>query len=146
MYDTYFNKDDHLDMNFDMLTAYIQEEKEELEQHGLEIVGRHSYKFLKDTAFNFIAAGRDTVSAEMRDQRDGDDGDDEDGGSFFDAQQVRKLVYLQAALCETLRRLYPPVPRNHKAPSQPDTLPSGHLLKGNQTVLLSFYAMGRMED
>ncbi|KAF3444592.1 hypothetical protein FNV43_RR14284 [Rhamnella rubrinervis] len=124
----------------------------------------NSYKFLRDTAFNFIVAGRDTVSAGfawflwlvaihpvvetkilqgMRDQRR-DENDDRDGGLVFDAQQVRKLVYLQTALCETLRP-YPPVPRNHKAPSQPDTLTSGHLLNRNQIVLLSYYEMGRME-
>ncbi|KAF3444595.1 hypothetical protein FNV43_RR14287 [Rhamnella rubrinervis] len=116
-------------------------------EHGLETAGRNSYKFLRDTAFNFIVAGRGEcrsclvfmvccdspieetkILQEMRDEYD-----DRDDGLVFDAQQVRKLVYQQTALCETLR-LYPPVPRNHKAPSQPYTPTSCHLLNRNQTV------------
>ena len=43
-------------------------------------------------------------------------------------------------------RLYPPLPVNHKTSVEADTLPSGHRLKPNNRVLLSFYSMGRMEE
>lgn len=59
--------------------------------------------------------------------------------------QYTELVYLHATLWETLR-LYPPVPINHKASSEPDTLPSGHRVKQNQRILIGFYAMGRMKE
>ena len=145
--------------DFDMLTAYMEEEEKQ-DQDGLF---RNSDKFLRDTAFNFIGAGRDTVGAcltwffwlvgtnpivetkileEMKkilpirnDQNCG----------VFSAQELNKLVFLHAALCETLR-LYPPVPVNHKTSVEADTLPSGHRLKPNNRVLLSFYSMGRMEE
>ncbi|VFQ91695.1 unnamed protein product [Cuscuta campestris] len=56
-----------------------------------------------------------------------------------------KLVFLHAALCETLR-LYPPVPLNHKVPAEMDRLPSGHRVRPGTSVILSFYAMGRREE
>ncbi|KAL1816676.1 hypothetical protein ACET3Z_019250 [Daucus carota] len=63
---------------------------------------------------------------------------------FKKREEMHKLVYLHAALCESLR-LFPPVPFNHKAPKQPDVLPSGHRVGKNSKIVLSFYSMGRME-
>ncbi|CAH1421880.1 unnamed protein product [Lactuca virosa] len=67
-------------------------------------------------------------------------------GSFklFDTEETNKLVYLHAAFCEALR-LYPPVPFQHKAPVQPDVLPSGHRVYPNMKILFSLYALGRMK-
>ncbi|CAL5323947.1 unnamed protein product [Camellia sinensis] len=39
---------------------------------------------------------------------------------LFEEKELSKLVYLHAALCESLR-LYPPVPIQHKEPTQVDT-------------------------
>ncbi|KAJ4715538.1 Cytochrome P450 [Melia azedarach] len=57
--------------------------------------------------------------------------------------ELSKLVYLHAALCETLR-LFPPVPFEIRIPLQPDVLPSGHLVNQNTNVFISAYAMARM--
>ncbi|KAF8701320.1 hypothetical protein HU200_033649 [Digitaria exilis] len=62
----------------------------------------------------------------------------------FDQQDTKDLVYLQAALIESLR-LYPPGPIERKVVLANDVLPSGHHLRAGETVLISIYAMGRME-
>ncbi|KDO37689.1 hypothetical protein CISIN_1g047842mg [Citrus sinensis] len=126
-----------------------------------------STSFLRDTAFSFLGAGNDTISSGLvwffwlvathpsvenkilkeikativmhKKEEDGE------RRFFFNTKQANNLVYLHAALCETLR-LYPPVPYNHKIAGQADILPSGHHIKKNQTVLISYYAMGRMEE
>ncbi|KAK4840725.1 hypothetical protein QYF36_016596 [Acer negundo] len=53
------------------------------------------------------------------------------------------LVYLHAAICETLR-LFPPAPYQSRTPIEPQTLPSGHNVNPNTNVLISAYAMARM--
>ncbi|CAH1434427.1 unnamed protein product [Lactuca virosa] len=63
---------------------------------------------------------------------------------LFETEETNKLVYLHAAFCEALR-LYPPVPFQHKAPVQPDVLPSGHRVYPNMKIMFSLYAMGRMK-
>ncbi|KAL5840758.1 hypothetical protein ACOSQ4_013366 [Xanthoceras sorbifolium] len=57
--------------------------------------------------------------------------------------QLNKLVYLHAAICEAMR-LFPPVPYESRTPFQPDTLPSGHQVDQNTNTVISAYAMGRM--
>ncbi|XWS23533.1 hypothetical protein CRYUN_Cryun28dG0022800 [Craigia yunnanensis] len=61
----------------------------------------------------------------------------------FSAKELNKMVYLHAALCETLR-LYPPVPFQSRTPLQNDTLPSGHKVNESTRIIISTYAMGRM--
>ncbi|KAK3183641.1 hypothetical protein Dsin_030927 [Dipteronia sinensis] len=73
----------------------------------------------------------------------GKDGDQE--RFFSTAQELNRLVYLHAALCETLR-LYPPVPFSHKATTLPDILPTGHQVNQDTKILISFYSMGRLEE
>ncbi|XP_028097985.1 noroxomaritidine synthase-like isoform X1 [Camellia sinensis] len=63
---------------------------------------------------------------------------------LFEEKELSKLVYLHAALCESLR-LYPPVPIQHKEPTQVDTLPRGHRVHPKMKILFSLYAMVRME-
>ncbi|KAK3211453.1 hypothetical protein Dsin_016159 [Dipteronia sinensis] len=56
---------------------------------------------------------------------------------------LSKLVYLHAAICETMR-LFPPAPYQSRTPIEPQTLPSGHNVNPNTNVLISAYAMARM--
>ncbi|CAH2035030.1 unnamed protein product [Thlaspi arvense] len=63
----------------------------------------------------------------------------------FDPADFDKLVYLDGAVCETLR-LYPSVPFNHKSPAKPDVLPTGHRVDENWKVVISIYALGRMKS
>jgi cytochrome P450 len=64
---------------------------------------------------------------------------------FFEQEETKDLVYLQAALYESLR-LHPPGPLERKKALADDLLPSGHQLQSGETVLISIYAMGRMES
>lgn len=60
-------------------------------------------------------------------------------------QLISKLVYLHAALCETMR-LYPPVPFLHVSPAKEDILPSGHKVDPNTKLVPCLYSMARMES
>jgi cytochrome P450 len=140
---------------FDLLTACIEED-EGGEMDGLT----KSNKFLRDMAFSLIAAGRDTVSSgltwfiwlvathpsveakiieEMREHllvkkeiRGG-------------IEELSKLVYLEGAICESLR-LFPPIPFEHLCAIDYDILPSGHRICPSTRMLCSLYSMGRMES
>ncbi|EYU27553.1 hypothetical protein MIMGU_mgv1a006542mg [Erythranthe guttata] len=114
--------------------------------------------FLRDTTLSLMFAGRDTTStcltwlfwliatnpstemkileeieAEFKKWRS------------FNVEESRRLIYLHGALCESLR-LFPPVALEHKAPIEPDNLPSGEYIKSNAKVIVSFYSTGRMES
>ncbi|KAL9147006.1 hypothetical protein ABFS82_13G147600 [Erythranthe guttata] len=114
--------------------------------------------FLRDTALSLMFAGRDTTSTcltwlfwliatnpstetnileeietEFKKWR------------LFNVEESRRLIYLHGALCESLR-LFPPVALEHKAPIEPDNLPSGDYVKSNAKVIVSFYSTGRMES
>ncbi|XP_066353328.1 alkane hydroxylase MAH1-like [Miscanthus floridulus] len=62
----------------------------------------------------------------------------------FEPEEMKELVYLQAAVFETLR-LYPPAPFERKTVLRDDTLPSGDEVGAGDTILISLYAMARME-
>ncbi|KAI4966745.1 hypothetical protein ZWY2020_036995 [Hordeum vulgare] len=121
-------------------------------------VGADFDRFLRDTTLTLMLAGRDTTSstltwffwllhkhpdveakilAELREHPPG-------AGHHRTTTELRCLVYLHAALSESLR-LYPPTPFQHKAAARPDTLPSGATVRQSQIVVVSFYSMGRME-
>ena len=139
---------------FDLLTAL----EEQVEEIGGII---KSDKFLRDTAFNLMVAGRDTISAgltwlfwivathphveakilEEIKEHLLDNGKSKD----FNIDEISNLVYLHGVICESLR-LYPPVPFEHKCSVQFDILPSGHSISPNTTMLCSLYSMGRMES
>ncbi|KVH92197.1 alkane hydroxylase MAH1-like [Cynara cardunculus var. scolymus] len=145
-----------LDSN-DMLTSLITDR-----QSFSDGIIKNNDKFLRDTILNLMIAGRDTTSSSLtwflwlvvthpdigkkiRDEMNGIIPKSEvEKRRIFEANESNKLVYLHAAFCEALR-LYPPVPFQHKAPVQPDVLPSGHRVDPNMKILFSLYAMGRME-
>lgn len=149
-----WNQDD--EEGLDLLTSYINGD----ESTGLEC---KDDKFLRDTILNFMIAGRDTTSSaltwfmwlvathpevekKIRDELNGvvDAANEGEKGRLFKVDELRNLVYLHGALCESLR-LYPPVPFQHKAPVQPVVLPSGHYVHPKMKVMFSLYAMGRMD-
>nr|XP_027075724.1 alkane hydroxylase MAH1-like [Coffea arabica] len=62
---------------------------------------------------------------------------------FFDLKELKKLVYLHAAMCETLR-LFPSSPFQSRTCIKADLLPSGHHVKANKRVVICTNAMARM--
>ncbi|WOL07088.1 hypothetical protein Cni_G15824 [Canna indica] len=147
---------DGVEPKSDLLSAYINDE-EEKEQAD--------HKFLRDTALNFMLAGRDTTGAglawffwllsknpavefkileELKSIVQKEERSSSDCPTMFDSEELSKLVYLHAALCESLR-LYPPVPFEHKAAVLPEVLPSGHRVEQGTKILVALYSMGRME-
>lgn len=122
---------------------------------------------LQRIALNFVLAGRDTssvalswffwlvmnnpevekkivgeISKVLRNTR----GDDHQKWleEPLDFDEADKLVYLKAALAETLR-LYPSVPEDFKYVVQDDVLPDGTFVPAGSTVTYSIYSVGRMK-
>ncbi|CAN0892360.1 Alkane hydroxylase MAH1 [Linum grandiflorum] len=146
---------------FDLLTAFMMaeenDESDEIGQFG------KSDKLLRDTAFNLISAGRDTVSAALVwllwlvasnpevEEKILEEMKTILGEScnykwrIFSEEELNKLVYLHGAVCEALR-LYPPVPFDHRTAKEEETLPSGDRVGKNKMILFSIYSMGRMEE
>ncbi|KAG7536433.1 Cytochrome P450 superfamily [Arabidopsis suecica] len=60
--------------------------------------------------------------------------------SYDPMEYLNKLVYLHAALCESMR-LYPPVPIERVSPVESDVLPSGHKVEANSKILIFTYAV-----
>lgn len=142
------------DQDFDLLTSFMDLYKN---------ASNNSNKFLRDAILSLLFAARDTTSASLtwffymiatnprveikiRDEMKAHldvEGDKGLVGTKLDC--IKKLVYLHAALCESLR-LFPAVPLQHRASVQDDILPSGHIVPKNRKVILSFYSVGRMES
>ncbi|GAV68560.1 p450 domain-containing protein [Cephalotus follicularis] len=141
---------------WDLFTALMAEEGE----HIPKIKGN---KFLRDYVLNLMVAGRDTVSSALSwffwlvatnpseetkilEEMESNFPEKEvEKRRCFTSQELNKLVYLHAALCETLR-MYPSVPINQKATVEADTLPTGHRVGPRTRILIPFYSMGRMEE
>uniref|UniRef100_A0A5K1FZ90 Uncharacterized protein n=2 Tax=Nymphaea colorata TaxID=210225 RepID=A0A5K1FZ90_9MAGN len=115
--------------------------------------------FLRDTAVNFLIAGRDTsgtalswffwnlanhphveakILEELREVLR------EKTRESLKPDDLDKLVYLHAALSESLR-LYPSVPIGQKGVIKEATLPSGTVVKPGMVIFYLIYAVGRME-
>ncbi|KAJ7970771.1 Cytochrome P450 family protein [Quillaja saponaria] len=140
-------EDDHL------ITAYIEEEEKKKKGH----------KFVRDSAFSLLAAGRATLSADLiwffwlvathpsveaklLEEIKANLGSKEaDWRVLGINNEVGKQVYLHADICESLR-LFPPVPYLHLCATNTDILPSGHRINPNTKIFYSLYAMGRMEE
>ncbi|KAL6569530.1 hypothetical protein OROMI_014044 [Orobanche minor] len=129
----------------------------------------YSDEFLQQVALNFILAGRDTSSVALSwffwlvmqnptveseilnelctvliETRGGDDVAKwiEEPLTF---EEVDRLVYLKAALSETLR-LYPSVPEDSKHVVADDVLPDGTFVPSGSSVTYSIYSAGRMKS
>ncbi|CAN8266444.1 unnamed protein product [Cochlearia groenlandica] len=130
---------------------------------------RFTVKFFRQFCSSFILAGRDTSSValtwffwlitkhpqvenkileEIRGilrQRDNNNLETLDRKTcVFTVKELNEMVYLQAALSESLR-LYPPIPMEMKQASEEDVFPDGTYLPKGSRVYFSIYAMGRME-
>ncbi|XP_021299329.1 LOW QUALITY PROTEIN: alkane hydroxylase MAH1-like [Herrania umbratica] len=143
---------------FDLLTVFmVEEEGSEMSAFG------KSDKFLRDKAYSFIAAGKDTISigltwffwliathpsveTKILEEIKANSPTSSDGNLVsFTVEELNKFVYLHATLCETLR-LYPPVPVNNKSPIQSEILPSGDRPGRGTRIFISVYSMGRKEE
>lgn len=127
----------------------------------------YSNTFLQHVALNFILAGRDTSSVALSwffwlviqnpeveekilkeictvlmETRGNDPCKWVEDPLVFD--EVDRLIYLKAALSETLR-LYPSVPQDSKHVVSDDVLPSGTFVPAGSSVTYSIYAIGRMK-
>ncbi|XP_062216826.1 noroxomaritidine synthase-like [Phragmites australis] len=139
----------------DLLSSYINDDEEDSDTVDA---------FLRDTTINLMLAGRDTtgsalswlfyllarsphVVGKILQELESIKGTSTtpDGMVTFDPDELGGLVYLHASLCESLR-LYPPVPQELKEAVAADVLPSGHEVRPGDRILVSLYAMGRMED
>ncbi|KAL6544623.1 hypothetical protein OROMI_023485 [Orobanche minor] len=123
--------------------------------------------FLRDTFLNLLVAGRDSMSTgltwffwlmarhpsveiKIQDEIENVLGIKRDHAKanwrFFNVDECEGLIYLHAALSETLR-LFPPIPIEHKVAIEPDFLPGGKCyVDKNKKVIISFYSTGRMES
>ena len=142
----------------DLLTSYINYQLHDNDADNLH----KSDKFLRDTTLNLLVAGKDTTSValawffwllskyprsetkileELRaisPQKNKD-------LVVFDPLELDGLVYLHAALCETLR-LFPSVPGLPRSVAERDVLPSGIEVRPGMSIIFLNYALGRMED
>ncbi|XP_042512366.1 cytochrome P450 86A8-like [Macadamia integrifolia] len=123
--------------------------------------------FLQHVALNFILAGRDTSSVALSwffwlltlnprveekiiheictvlmETRGDNASKWLEEPLVFD--EVDRLVYLKAALSETLR-LYPSVPQDSKHVISDDVLPDGTFVPAGSAITYSIYSVGRME-
>ncbi|CAH2037984.1 unnamed protein product [Thlaspi arvense] len=153
-----------LDNRSDVLTRIIQIESR---RKGNEI-DPSTVRFFRQFCTSFILAGRDTSSvalswfcwviqkhpevenkiiSEIREilRRRGDSPASKTDGSLFTVRELNSMVYLQAALSETLR-LYPPIPMEMKQAIEDDVFPDGTFIRKGSRVYFSIYAMGRMES
>ncbi|TKY63199.1 Alkane hydroxylase MAH1 [Spatholobus suberectus] len=119
-------------------------------------------KFLRDTAINLLVAGKDTISScltwffwlvethpsvkvKSLEEIQANLLQSKANWKDLGVERLGKLVYLHAAVSETLR-LYPPIPTEHKCALKSDVLPSGHRINANTMILYSLYSMGRVEE
>ncbi|CAI9275140.1 unnamed protein product [Lactuca saligna] len=123
-------------------------------------------KLLQDFCISFILAGRDTSSVGLAwffwlitknpsvetrileeihnilQQRENPDKENQENTTFTE-EELKKMVYLQAAITESLR-LYPPVSFDHKEPQEDDMFPDGTPIEKGARIVYVMYGMARM--
>lgn len=119
-------------------------------------------KYLRDVVLSFLIAGRDTtaqalswfwyclsqhpeVERKVRDELAAHVPGIAQSSSPPSAEQLHQLVYLEAALKETLR-LHPSVPDNLKVCVKDTVLSDGTFVKAGTTIDFPSYALGRMTN
>lgn len=122
-------------------------------------------KYLRDFCVNFILAGRDTTSValawffwlvhnnpEVENKIICEINDilgcrkcKKEHDIVFTEEELKNMVYLQAALSESLR-LYPAVPTEMKEVQEDDVLPDGSTVKKGARVFYCIFSMARMES
>ncbi|XP_020094498.1 alkane hydroxylase MAH1-like [Ananas comosus] len=147
------------DQECDLLSAYMEGREYDSIDSSF---ASYDERFLRDTAMNFMLAGRDTtgsglswffwllsknprVEEKILQELNTISPPRKGELAVFDSEELGKLVYLHAALCESLR-LFPPVPLEHKGVLQRDILPSGIEVGAGSKILVSMYAMARREE
>ncbi|KAI3952329.1 hypothetical protein MKX01_005196 [Papaver californicum] len=167
LYQYISSKRDELNQGFeanDLLASYVTS------NNNSKSLPSFDDKFLRDTALTFLFAGRDTTGTsltwffwlisksrrvedkileelkEVLAQRYTNDDIEEQKSSLkvFNSEELKDLVYLHAAICESLR-LYPPLPINRRIAVNDDVLPNGTVVKQGTKILMSYYAMARMK-
>ncbi|GLJ31566.1 hypothetical protein SUGI_0633380 [Cryptomeria japonica] len=131
--------------------------------HESAAAGKASYDVsVRDIVISFILAGRDTTSSALtwffwllsshpRVEKNiyaeitRIIAAREESSLCFPYEELKKMQYLQAALCESMR-LYPPVPSDTKQALEDDVLPDGTVVRKGMRVIYHPYAMGRMES
>uniref|UniRef100_A0A0E0K8L2 Cytochrome P450 n=1 Tax=Oryza punctata TaxID=4537 RepID=A0A0E0K8L2_ORYPU len=144
--------DEGIEDSEDLLSSYLKDDD------------KNTDSFLRDTTITLISAGRDTIGSALSwffylltknphvvskilEELDCVESTTTtpDGMVTFDPDELKSLVYLHASVCESLR-LYPPLPLEHKGVVAADVMPSGHKVRPGDKILVSIYAMGRMES
>ncbi|XP_074581408.1 noroxomaritidine synthase 2-like [Curcuma longa] len=138
----------------DLLASYMEVAE------GVKDKVEDTDKFLRDNVLFLMIAGRDAFSIslswfffllhnnpkvktkilqELRLCRSS-----ENKSTTFSAEELSGMVYLHGAVCETLR-IFPPVAFEEKTALKEDVLPSGAKVAAGQRVVVSVYAMARVE-
>ncbi|WCJ38598.1 cytochrome P450 family 86 subfamily C polypeptide 1 [Euphorbia peplus] len=152
-----------LNDEFDLLSRLMDNEYTE---NGKTLQFRD--KYFRDFCVSFILAGRDTTSVALawffwlvsnhidvenkivteindilrdRNLKNGINSDE----VVFTTEELRKMVYVEAALSESMR-LYPSVSMEIKEATEEDVLPDGSVLRKGARVFYSVFSMGRMES
>ena len=150
------------DMASDLLTCFLR-----MEEGNGGTLKAHDDKFLKDVIINILLAGRDTSALalawffwllashpkveeklvqEARHVLLPTNGElPAEHEILHTREKLNQMVYLQAALLESLR-LYPSVPTDYKYVMSDDVLPDGNQVRKGQQFIYSIYSMGRMES
>ncbi|KAL1190300.1 Alkane hydroxylase MAH1 [Cardamine amara subsp. amara] len=159
------NNTDSSSSSKDLLTSYMN-----LDTTKYKLLDPSDNRFLRDTILTFMLAGQDTtgsgltwffwllcktpeviikirqeINTNLSSRTKTDASNSDDDSVSFNPQELKKLVYLHGAICEALR-LYPPVPFQHKSPTEADVLPSGHKVEANSKILFCLYSLGRMKS
>ncbi|RZC64551.1 hypothetical protein C5167_008236 [Papaver somniferum] len=154
--------------SFDLLSSHIKTQAQMVSTNISSLPTKNDDKFLRDTMFSLFLAGKDalasgliwffwlvskTPAAEAKifeelkvlySSKKREPPQETHGWPYvFDARDLSELIYLHAAICESLR-LYPPVPLNSKTVLKEVVLPDGSLVKPGMQIIISSYAVGRM--
>ncbi|KAJ4802242.1 hypothetical protein LUZ62_014808 [Rhynchospora pubera] len=122
----------------------------------------NSHEFLRDSVLSFLEAGRETVSSSlcwffwalsqnmqieekiMHELNFIHHNTTPNGMVIFDPEELENLVYFKAAILETFR-LFPSIPFSFSSVKEPDLLPSGSIVTPGMKIVMSTYAMGRIQ-